>query len=293
MKQSLWALVAAASFSIMAAFVKLCSDQMGAFELVFYRSLFGVLAISIFIIKDKKTIVTPLWKLHVLRSVLGVLSIVLWYWALARMDFGTCMTLIYTTPLFLAANFVVLALMRHQTPPWSLVIPIVTGFIGITTVLQPSLRSDELLPALICLFTSAIDLIVYWQMKKMGETHEPPWRIVFYFTMLSMLFSAVGTFAMEGGFHAVHGMTLLGILGMGACATLGQLASTRSFAYGNMLLSSLLGFSAVPFSLLIGTLLFNDKVSVTALLGVALIVGSGLFATVSTKHAEKKHLAHH
>ena len=46
MKQSLWALAAAALFSVMAAFVKLCSDVHGPIEMVFYRSLFGVLVIS-------------------------------------------------------------------------------------------------------------------------------------------------------------------------------------------------------------------------------------------------------
>lgn len=289
MQQSLWALAAAASFSIMAAFVKLCSGQFGSFELVFYRSLLGVTLISLFILRTHKTVITGLWKLHLSRSVLGFLSIILWFYTLPRMDFGTCMTLIYTTPLFMAANFVVLALKRHEKPHWGLIVPTLTGFLGVCIILQPSIKSDQLIPALICLFVSFIDLIIYWQMKQMGDTKEPSWRIVFYFTLYCTIFSAIGTLGFEGGFHAVDATGAVGLLGMGICATLGQMCSTRSFAYGNLLLSSLLGFSAVPFSLLVGWVLFEDPISLYSFLGMILIVLSGMFATISTKRAEQQH----
>lgn len=49
MKQSLWALAAAACFSLMAVFVKLCSGYFGSLELVFYRSLIGVVSILLFV----------------------------------------------------------------------------------------------------------------------------------------------------------------------------------------------------------------------------------------------------
>ena len=94
-KQSLWALAAAALFSFMAAFVKLCSDQLGPLELVFYRSLFGVISIALFVYKSKLSVRTPhLWG-HIKRSVLGTLSVALWFYAIGKMTFGTCMTLIY------------------------------------------------------------------------------------------------------------------------------------------------------------------------------------------------------
>ena len=42
MLSSLWSLAAAASFSLMAAIVKLSSGEFGSLELVFYRSVFGM-----------------------------------------------------------------------------------------------------------------------------------------------------------------------------------------------------------------------------------------------------------
>ena len=55
-KQSMWALAAAALFSVMAAFVKLCSGEHGPIEMVFYRSLFGVISISFFVWSNRRTL---------------------------------------------------------------------------------------------------------------------------------------------------------------------------------------------------------------------------------------------
>ena len=285
-KQSLWALAAAALFSFMAAFVKLCSDQLGPLELVFYRSLFGVISIALFVYKSKLSVRTPhLWG-HIKRSVLGTLSVALWFYAIGKMTFGTCMTLIYTTPLFMAANFTILAFMRRERAPWVLILSILVGFTGVTVVLQPSFNQGELIPALVCLFVSFIDLLVYWQMKELGNLKEPSWRIVFYFTIFGTVFGALGV--SWDKLQWLAAMTIVGILGMGACATLGQICTTRSYAYGNMLLSSCLGFSAIPFSALISYFLFGEAQSVVALVGMSLIIAAGMTASVSTKRAEMK-----
>lgn len=82
--------------------------------------------------------------------------------------------------------------------------------------------------------------------------------------------------------------SLLAILGMGACATLGQICTTRSYAYGNMLLSSCLGFSAIPFSAVISMILFGESVTVTTLAGMSLIIAAGVAATITTKRSEAR-----
>ena len=288
MKQSLWALAAAALFSVMAAFVKLCSDVHGPIEMVFYRSLFGVLVISLFVFRNRATLTlkTPHIAGHIKRSVLGTLSIMLWFFTLGKMHFGTNMTLIYTTPLFMAANFVILALMRHKPAPWALVLATIAGFTGVTIVLQPSFNEGELIPALICLGVSLLDLVIYWQMKELGDMKEPSWRIVFYFTLFGTIAGLIACYVVEGGLHMPNAQGLVGILGMGLCATLGQICTTRSYAYGNMLLSSCLGFSAIPFSVIISFFWFGESVTAATLTGAAVILCSGMMATVTTKRTE-------
>lgn len=287
-QQSLWALAAAFLFSLMAAFVKLCSAELGSLELVFYRSIFGVLSIGLFVLKTGSDIRTPhLWG-NIKRSVLGTISVALWFYTLGKLPFGTNMTLIYTTPLFMAANFWILSILKHERAPWALISSILAGFAGIVIVLQPSFHSEDLIPALICLSVSFVDLLVYWQMKELGRLGEPSWRIVFYFTVFGTLFGLAGSFVLEDGMHVPSQTAVLGILGMGLCATLGQICTTKSYAYGNMLLSSCLGFSAIPISAVISFVLFDEASTAAALVGMSLIIAAGMTASVATKKQERE-----
>ena len=289
--QSLWAVASAACFSIMAAFVKLVSDQYGPVELIFYRSLFGVLFILFVMRKSDVSLkTTRLWD-HIVRSSLGILSIALWFFALPRMDFGACMTLTYTTPIFLAAWFIGEALIRHEPPPWRVAGAILAGFAGIVAVVQPSFAADEAMPAMVCILLSIIDMAVYGQMKKLGNLGEPSMRIVFYFTLIGTVSGLAGAFLLEGGLHFPTLKNALGLLGIGLMATLGQIAVTKAFAQGNVLLSSCLGFMAIPFSAIIGFALFADRFSAVALIGMALITISGLAATIFTKREEQEEKA--
>lgn len=290
MRQSLWAVAAAAAFSIMAAFVKLCSVQLPAAELVFYRSVVGAVFIACWAAAAGQTLKTRWLKFHFLRSGLGVLSLALWFWAIPRMQFGTCMTLTYTTPLLMAANFAVLSLMRRQPVAWAMIGCIAAGFAGITFVLKPGFDSAQLVPELVCLTVAAIDLVVYWQMKKMGNLKEPSVRIVFYFCLAGIALGTVVTLA-SGGFHKPDATTVAGLAGMSVFATIGQICATRSYAYGNMMLTSCLGFSAVPFSAVIGVTCFDDAVDAASVAGMSLIVAAGVTAVITTRRGEEQHPA--
>lgn len=288
MQQSLWALAAAASFSLMAVIVKLSSGEFDPLELVFYRSLFGIASIVSFVKAEKLTLRTKYLKHHFIRSFLGVLSVAIWFFTLREMTFGTNMTLIYTTPIFMAANFVLLAFMHREKAPWVMAISIITGFIGITMMLKPEFHEKDFVPGLLCLLVSFIDLLVYWQMKRMGRLGEPSWRIVFYFCVLGALFAFAGQYVFADGFYMPSSRGFACIVGIGILATLGQLCTTRAYAYGNLLLSSCLGFSAIPFSAVFGWLIFDDAISANSVAAMLIILTSGMTAAVYTKKMEAR-----
>lgn len=152
--------------------------------------------------------------------------------------------------------------------------------------MQPSFEAGYLVPALICLGIAFIDLIVYWQIKQLGELKEPSWRIVFYFTTFGTVFGLLGSFVIEDGMHMPTLESGAYLVGMGICATLAQICTTRSYAYGNMLLSSCLGFSAIPFSACMSFIFFAEYISWNGLIGMIMIVIAGIFATIYTKKTE-------
>ena len=64
------------------------------------------------------------------------------------------------------------------------------------------------------------------------------------------------------------------------CATVAQWMMTRAYSTGRTLVNASLQYLGIAFSFVYGVVLFDDRVTPLALLGMALIVGAGLFATL-------------
>ncbi len=73
---------------------------------------------------------------------------------------------------------------------------------------------------------------------------------------------------------------------VGLSATLAQIAMTRSYGSGNLLLSSILSFSGIIFACILSVLIFNDTTEITTYAGIAVIIAAGVWASVVTKRAK-------
>jgi len=71
----------------------------------------------------------------------------------------------------------------------------------------------------------------------------------------------------------------LALLGVGAFATIAQLLMTRAYGQGNTLVVANLQYLGIVHASLLGTWLFDETLRWDALLGMALIIGSGMAST--------------
>jgi len=62
-----------------------------------------------------------------------------------------------------------------------------------------------------------------------------------------------------------------------------QLAMTRAYRYGKTLVSASLAYSTVIFSSVFGVLIWDEKLPAIAWLGIALIVASGVLASLRAR----------
>ena len=213
--QSLWMLAAAFLFSLMAACTKWCSDYFSTFELVFYRSLFGMVSLGLWVLWQKKDLRTHLWFSHIKRSCFGTLGLTIWFYTLAVLPLGTSMTLNYTSPLYMALFASVAAIRMGRSLNFGLLAAIVAGFIGVILALKPELHSGQEFAALIGLSAGFFSALAYSQVKELSRVGEPEWRIVFYFTLFGTVTGLIGHIATEGMLHPVHLNDLPGLLGIG------------------------------------------------------------------------------
>ena len=290
---SLWMLVAALGFAIMGALVKIGAQKFSSAELVFYRSLFGLMVIWVYIYTQKLSLATPVMYKQMSRAVVGFASLILFFYAIAHLPLATAITLNYTSPLFLA---LFTPFLLHEKPKKTLLIGLVIGFIGISLLLKPSFSQKDWLAASLGLLSGMGAALAYIHVKQLGQANEPDWRTVFYFTLVStigaglwMLFAPQGILSSIFGathlntFHHLDWQDLLLLLGLGLTATIAQLAMTRAYRTGDTMVVASLAYVTVLLASLFGVLWWHEHLSLDAWIAIALIILSGIIGIRSTQ----------
>ena len=280
--QSVWMLVSSFFFSLMAAFTKLGATDFGTFELVFYRQIVGCGLIFLWVVATHRTVVTHLVPSHLKRSLLGTLALLIWVYALGRLPLGTAMTLNYTSPL---VSY--LAVRAGEALEKKLIACVIFGFFGITLILRPDVGASDLMPSLIGATSGFFAALAQFQVRQLAKMREPAWRIVFYFTLTGTVAGVIGHFLWEGPLTAITFDNVWALAGMAVSGVIAQLAMTRAWSGGNVLVTSCFQFSAIIFASLIGWISFDEPISLLTGTGIGVIIIAGVTATLETRKKKK------
>lgn len=271
---SSWMLVAGFFFAGMGVFVKLGSTHFGAAEMAFYRSVFTLLVVVGMIGMARGTIWSAHLGTHILRGVVGAVSLVGFFYALSKLPVATAQTLNYTSPLFLAITTTVV--LGERFSPW-LVFAIVLGFGGVAMLLGPTFDGGQQGAAMIGLFSGVTASWAYLAVRTLGRQGEPDARVVFWFGAVSTVICAVWQLATDT-FHAIRWDNAWIIFGIGLCGTLGQLAMTRAYRTGNTLVVGSFSYSTIVFASLATLAIWQEMLSAWEWTGIAVIIASGILA---------------
>lgn len=273
-------LVAGFLFGWMGVFVKLGAEYFSHIELVFYRSFLGLLMIYAVIHQQGLSLSTHHLKQHLWRGVSGTIALMLYFYCITVLPLATAVTLNYTAPLYLSI-LTILAFKEHFRPALSSAI--LLGFCGAILLLHPTLAQNQLIPGLIGLISGLLAGIAYLNVKQLGLSGEPEWRVVFYFSLIAAITSGVGML-----FGTVHSITMPGLfilLGLGSTATLAQLAMTRAYRTGKTLVAGSLSYSTVIFASIFGMILWGEALPLMGWIGMGLIIAGGVLSLkLAPKH---------
>ena len=265
-------------FASMGVCVKLASATYDAGEIVAYRGLIGTLGIALAARARGVPLRTSVPGMHAWRSAVGVAALVLWFYAIARLPLATAVTLNYMSSVWMALFLIGGAvLVGAQRVDPRLVVTVLVGFCGVALVLKPTIARDQLLPGIVGVASGMLSAMAYLQVTTLGRAGEPEIRVVFYFSLGSLVAGIALACATGWHPHTARGIALL--LGCGVLATTAQVLLTRAYAIGRTLTNASLNYLGIAFSFVYGIVLFDDPLTVPALAGMALIVASGLAAT--------------
>lgn len=283
--QSLWMIVASFCFAAMAVCVKYAAAWFNSAEMVFWRGLVGLFFIWVFARHRRIPLATRYPAMHAWRSLVGVVSLGAWFYAIANLPLATAITLNYMSSVWVAAFLVGGAMLTWQPQQGgasprqgTLVLSVLAGFAGVVLMLRPTIEQNQLFAGLIGLLSGITAAFVYMQLIALGRIGEPDTRTVFYFAVGSTLAGAVATAV--GGMSPWSWRGAAWLVPMGAFASIGQLAMTRAYNQGATLVVANLQYSGVLFGAIFGVTLFGDRITGWGWAGMALIVASGISATV-------------
>ncbi len=268
---ALWMLLSGLLFGCMGMLVKFGAAHFSSSELVFYRSLISFLILSAMMLHSRTGLATPHWRGHLLRGFSGSAGMILFFYCITTLPLATAVTLNYTSSLFLAV--LTLAVLREKLH-LPLGAGLALGFLGIVLLLHPTLAREQLGSGLLGLLSGVLAAVAILNVRQLGQAGEPALRIVFYFNLVSTLFS--GAWMLQGGLHAPTLPDLALLVAIGASASFAQLAMTHAYRIGHTMAMSTLSYSTIAYASVFDLVIWHDTLPLTGWLGMLLIVASGV-----------------
>ena len=300
--QALWMVLGAFLFATMSVVVKVASAWFNSGEMVLGRGLIGIVFLWLLARNRGVSLATKYPGMHAWRSTIGVVSLGAWFYAIAHMPLATAVTLNYMSSVWVAAFLIGGALLawvpvpgrdgRVERPPLqgALAMTVLAGFAGVVLMLKPTVNGNEGFAGLLGLLSGLTAAFAYMQVVALSRIGEPELRTVFYFAVGSAVAGAFATAAT--GFSGGDSWTwqhALWLLPIGLLAALGQLCMTRAYATAKTQAGTLvvanLQYSGIVFAAFYSVVLFDDRIDAAGWAGMALIVVSGIAATVLRQRA--------
>jgi len=212
---------------------------------------------------------SPRLPLLVLRGVFGTTAMFLYFFAIERLTIADATVLNKLSPFFVAM-FAVLFL-REKLSKY--IVPVlVVAFTGAALIIKPQF-SLEALPAMGGLISAAASGAAYTVVRFL-RGDEPPYRIVFYFSLVSV---AVSLPPMLVGFVPPVGAQWLYLVGGGVFATTGQIALTLGYHQAPATRVSIYVYAHILFAFLWGLLLWGEMPDALSIVGTVLIILAAVY----------------
>ena len=269
---ALFAVLAAASFSVMAAGVKVAARDVGSEQIVFFRCATSLLVLLPWLLRHGASAIrTQRLGGHLWRAAFGTCAMYLFFYALAHLHLAEAILLTYSTPLFIPF---IAWLWIHEPPPPVIFPAVALGLIGIALIARPGAGLGVSPASVAGVLSGVCAAAAMVSIRRIADT-EPAARVVFYFSVVSTLIAAV---PLAWAWAPLSVSTLLLLLGIGVLATLGQLCLTRAYALAPAARIGAFTYIAVVFGGLLGWMLWDETPDAASALGMALVIGCCLLA---------------
>lgn len=274
-------------FMVMAALIKAASGAVPPGQAVFFRSLFAMPIIWLWLWQQKQLRdglkAVNIWG-HVWRGLFGTTAMALTFAGLAILPLPEVTAIGYATPMF---TVILAAFLLGERIRLFRISALALGLIGVMIVIAPRLSSSAAydsiatLGALMVLAAAFLRALVQIHVRRLVQTEKTA-AIVFYFsltaTCLSLLTLPLGWLIQIPALAwTAPGMSVLGlIICAGLIGGVAQIMITASYRFGTASMLAPFDYASMIFASIIGWVVFSEVPKPAILIGATLVILGGV-----------------
>lgn len=265
---------AACVFSVAAIFVKLLDGKIPLAQVIFCRSVFAIPALLPLVLRDggARALRTSNPGLHAWRLAFGLLGMMGAFYGYAQLPLATVSALGFTMPLFLTLLSVPLL---GERVGWRRALAVAVGFGGVLLITDPSRVPADRLFAMGAVLVGALGWALSMiTIRRMGGAGESGATIVLWFALGASVVSGLASLPVWVAPTPAQWALLVGT---GVVSALAQVLMTEAYRRGEATLLAPFEYSAIVWTTASGVLIWGELPDGWDFLGIAVLVGSGLF----------------
>jgi drug/metabolite transporter (DMT)-like permease len=257
-------------FGLMTVAIKLAAQSLHTFEIAFFRNFFGLMAALPLLLRHGPDLLrTTQLPRYVFRCMIGIVSMMAGFWAIAHLPLAQAVALSYSTPIFVTIAAVLFLHEQVRARRWAAV---ALGFVGVIIIVRPGSDSFSA-GTLVALAAAVLSGIVSIQIKQLSKV-EPADRIVFYTTLLWVPMSLLPALTV---WEWPHGIAWVWVIAAGVLGTSGHMLWTRALKLGDVSALTPISFMQLPLVAIAGWLLFEEPLDRWTVLGAGVIFAANAY----------------
>jgi len=272
-----------ASFSSMAVAGREVSSELDTFEIMMYRSLFGVVLVVVIAgaFGTLREINGRNLGQHMLRNLAHFTGQNLWFYAVTVIPLAQVFALEFTTPLWV---IILSPLLLGERLTLVKGCAALIGFCGILVVARPDVGTVN--SGMIAAASSAIFFALTMIFTKRLTRHHSITCILFYLTVMQLVFGLVAAgFDGDVALPDARGLPFVALIG--AAGLLAHFCITNALAIAPATIVVPMDFVRLPAIAVIGMILYNEPLDLWVLVGAAIIFGGNYLNIWSQTHRSK------
>ena len=279
---ALWMSGTLVSFMLMAIGGRQLSGRLTTFQILFFRSIIGLLIISFLLLRSNwRQIFTRHFKIHALRNIAHFGGQFGWFYGIAYIPLAEVFALEFTVPVWTA---VLATLLLGEQITRARLTAITFGVLGVILILRPGIAVVN--PASLAVLGSALGYALSHTLTRRLALVDTPLTILFYMTLIQLPLG-FATSIFDWNTPAVS--MLPWIIVVGVTALSGHYCMARALALADAIVVVPMDFLRLPLIAGIGVIFYGEPLDWLVLAGGGLMFAGNLVNIQAEKirHAAK------